>query len=224
MTSNQGRRTYRNLIDTTEPAWPLVEAWFANAKVPVEVLKASSISAEAALTELQVTTRSPMGAIVHETGGVLVDNRWLRLLGSGSPKLTRSMPGWTRERTSTEVGDSSSYLLVADDVLGGAFAVNGGGLSGRLGHVFYLAPDTLEWEDLELSYTDFLAWCVSESLSPFYDSLRWPGWESEVRHVGGDEALLIYPFPWVEGPSFAERVRRPVPVRELCALQEQFIG
>ena len=37
-----------------------------------------------------------------------------------------------------------SYLLVADDVLGGFFAINGGTFCGKAGNVFYYAPDSGE--------------------------------------------------------------------------------
>ena len=38
--------------------------------------------------------RSPLGAVVYETGGILVDGGWLRILGSGNARLTRTLPGW----------------------------------------------------------------------------------------------------------------------------------
>ena len=42
-----------------------------------------------------------------------------------------------------------SDLLVADDVLGGFFAINGGAFAGEAGNVFYYAPGSGEWEDCE---------------------------------------------------------------------------
>lgn len=45
-----------------------------NAKNPVEVLPVNGADRESALLALQVTTRSPMGAIVYETGGLLIDH------------------------------------------------------------------------------------------------------------------------------------------------------
>lgn len=48
------------------------------------------------------------------------------------------------------------YLLVADDILGGFFAINGGAFGGKACNVFYYAPDSGEWEDTQLSYPRFL--------------------------------------------------------------------
>ena len=36
---------------------------------------------------MQMPTSSPMGAVIYETGGILIHYGWLRILGSGSFKL-----------------------------------------------------------------------------------------------------------------------------------------
>jgi hypothetical protein len=75
-----------------------------------------------------------MGAIVYETGGLLIDNGWLRLLGSGHDRLTRTLPSWNHER-------SAGYLLVGGDVIGGFFAINGGALGPDPSKLYYWAPE-----------------------------------------------------------------------------------
>lgn len=52
----------------------------------------------------------------------------------------------------------SRMLIVATDVVGGTFAINAGKFSDVVGHVWYFAPDTSDWEDLGLKYPEFLAW------------------------------------------------------------------
>src|SRR5262249_10892670 len=106
-------RPVQELINADDSAWPLVQEWVAAAVRPVEVLPPSE-AREEALYQTQVTTRSPMGAVVYETGGILIDGGWLRVLGSGHSRLTRTLPGWNGER-------ADGYLLVADDVVGGFF-------------------------------------------------------------------------------------------------------
>jgi hypothetical protein len=206
-----------------DPAWPLVQQWIGDAANKVEVLPARDPQRATALTELQVTTRSTMGAVVYETGGLLVDGGWLRILGSGHPRLPRSVPAWNRIAWS-EPGQGDGVLLVADDVLGGFFALNGGALDGELEHVHYFAPDTLEWESLERGYTDFLAWAFKGDLAQYYEGQRWSGWEEEVAALPGDEAFSIYPFLWAAGPPIAERARKPVPVAELLEAQLEMRG
>lgn len=212
-------RAIEELIDQREPGWPLVQEWMREGANVVEVLPVDRAQADAALVALQVTTRSPMGAIVHETGGLLVDHGWIRILGSGSVKLPRSLPDWNAAMAPSPVGEPPPFLLVADDVLGGFFAIDGGGLSGALGKVHYFSPDSLDWEDLDSSYSDFISFAFAGDLEQFYEGSRWPGWQDEVANLPGDRALSVVPFLWAKGPSIAERSRRPVPLTELWHLQ-----
>jgi hypothetical protein len=219
MTSSFGRRPLDELIATDESAWPEVREWIRQATNRVEVLPVDERARGPALLKVQVTTRSPMGAIVFETGGVLVDGGWLRIFGSGHPRLTRTLPDWNLGRTWLDESSPPPCLLIADDVLGGQFAVNGGVFAGKPGSVFYLAPDTLDWEDLEMGYSDFVWWTFSGDLAKFYETWRWPNWRDEVGALTGDEAFSIYPFLWAQGPTIAERARRAVPASELYTLQ-----
>jgi hypothetical protein len=109
--------------------------------------------------------------------------------------------------------------LVADDAVGGSFAINGGGLGEDSGNIYYYAPDSLRWEPCELRYSDFLVWAMSDKLGEFYESLRWEGWQAEVKPLTGDQAINFYPFLFAQGPPLKERSRSPVPVEEQYALQ-----
>jgi Protein of unknown function DUF2625 len=211
-------RRVRDLL-SDDSAWPLVRQWIDAASNRVEVLESRDPDRSMALEALQVTTHSPMGAVVYESGGLLIDGGWLRILGSGHPRLPRSLPDWNKGRTWEDGDPSPPLLIVADDVVGGSFALNGGALPGPLGHVHYFAPDSLEWESLEHGYSDFLAWTLSGDLETFYGGQRWPGWLPEVEGLPGDRAFAIYPFLWAKGPPVAERSRRPVPMAELFDLQ-----
>jgi hypothetical protein len=202
-----------------DPAWPVVQQWIKAASNRVEVLPASEPARSRSLEELQVTTRSPMGAVVYETGGLLIDGGWLRVLGSGHPRLPRTLPGWNKGRTWTEGQSPPPLLIVADDVVGGSYAVNGGAFQAPRGHVHYFAPDRLEWQSLEVGYSDFLQWTLRGNLEKFFEEQRWPGWPAEISALSGDQALSIYPFLWAEGPPIAERKRGPVPMSEVFEFQ-----
>jgi hypothetical protein len=189
-------RPLRELINTEEPAWPDVQQWIANAKNPVEVLPVNPADRESALLALQVTIRSPMGAIVYETGGLLIDHGWLRILGSGHARLPRSIASWNQGRTMFGDVEPPGYLLVADDVVGGFFAINGGQLGPELGSVFYFAPDSLQWECLDRSYSEVLIWWLQGNLAEYYESLRWPGWEQkQLAWAGSRQSLSFHSWP-----------------------------
>lgn len=203
-------RPLTELINTQDPGWPLVRSWIASAKNMVQVLPKSAGRADSAILAVQVTTRSPMGAVVYETGGILVDNGWLRILGCGSPALNRNLMGWNKDK-------QKGLLLVADDVLGGFFALNGGAFGqATLGKIYYLSPGNLEWEPLDKSYSDFLIFCFSGNLNKFYDKMRWKDWQQEVAGIGGSQGITCYPFLFTkEGRNINKTLRKAVPIQEL---------
>ncbi|WP_370681690.1 DUF2625 domain-containing protein [Comamonas sp. GB3 AK4-5] len=209
-------RTLDALLDAHDPALPLIKAWAQDARVPVELLPPSA-ERDAVLLALQVTTRSPLGALAHGTGGILVDGGWLRMLGSGHPRLTRQLHGWNQ-------GRSHGFLLIADDAVGGFFAINGGGLGEDLGKVHYLAPDTLAWESLEIGHTAFVQWAFSDGLGDFYRDLRWEGWQRDVAALDGDSCFSFYPFLFTAQGAVQTSARKPVPVAEHYAFVQQVGG
>lgn len=204
------------LINHEESALPLVQSWVAEARTSCEILPPSERSGDV-LHRLQVTTRSPMGAVAHGTGGLLIDGGWLRVLGSGHPRLTRDIASWNS-------GRSNGFLLIADDAVGGFFAINGGGLGADAGALYYRAPDTLEWEPLELSYTDFLRWALGGGLEEFYEGLRWPGWQTDAQALAGDQGFSFYPFLWTREGSPSTSSRKAVDVAELYAMNVEQAG
>jgi hypothetical protein len=211
-------RTLAELRDVDEPAIDVVREWMADAARPVELLTPGDRAHEV-LVGLQVTRRSTLGALAGDTGGVLVDHGWLRHLGGGSPRLPRDLATWNG------IGGAARWdgaMLVADDVLGGFFAINGGGLPGKPGEMAYLAPDTLRWEPMGMGHSAFVDWTMTDALDKFYEGQRWSGWEQEVTAIAGDRALVVYPFLWAEGPPIGERTRGPVPIEELWRLWQDF--
>lgn len=214
-------RPYAELL-SDDPAWPIVAKQAAAAPNGAVVLPfASDEQRRACLEALQVTTRSTLGAVGHETGGILVDHGFVRLLGSGSPRLPRQLCAWNYD-----LGIAlNRFVIVADDVVGGVFAIDGsaGELGDVPGRVHYFAPDSLAWEDTELGYTDFVTWTFEGDLAAFYEGMRWPGWENDLASLPGDQALGVAPPMWTEGDArpLAERDRRPIPAKELWLRQQE---
>jgi len=207
-------RPLDDLINPSEPAYPLLKQWAADAVRPVEFLPPSANRADA-LLQTQVTTRSLMGAIVYETGGILIDNGWLRILGSGHPKLTRTVPAWNQSR-------ANGFYLIADDAVGGFFAINGGALGTDTGNVYYFAPESLRWEPLELGYSDFLVASFSPKLDDFYKPIRWSTWQCEIANLHGDRCFFFAPPPWTKEGKPPAAPYADVPVEEAWDLQMDF--
>lgn len=214
------KRTLPELINREEPGWGLVLDWIKEAKNKVEVLPKDIERAKKELLESQVTTRSPMGAIIYETGGILVEDGWIRILGSGSQRLNRGLMEWNLKKSYDQPGERSSFLLIADDAIGGFFAINAGEFGqADVGKVFYVSPDELEWESLGIGYSDFISFCFSGNLDKFYDGLRWVDWRQEVKELDGNKGFYFFPYLFTsEGKDINKVSRRAVPIQELWGL------
>lgn len=210
-------RPLDQLINKAEPGWSLVQEWISKAKNTVEVLPCDTAKAKDALYKTQVTTRSPMGAIIFSTGGLLVDGGWIRILGSGSTKLNRTLPDWNKGKSFKEYGEQPLFLLVADDAAGGFFAINGGALGSDAGKIYYLSPDNIEWEPLDLTYTEFLNFCFNGDLAAFYKELRWHGWQTEVSSLDGNQVYSFFPYLWTKQGKDINKVSR-----KILSVEEQF--
>lgn len=212
----------------------MVLEWIKDAKNAVEILPPKEPGRSESLFELQVTTRSIMGAIVYESGGLLIDSGWLRVLGSGNERLPRSLPGWTCEATGCEPLEVP-YLLVADDMIGGFFALDCGAL-GSPRDIFYFAPDTYQWENTNKRYPDFINFCLDGDLESYYAAHRWPGWREEISSISADKAMWFTPPLCLTPGTRAERLlmqregraRAPVTVAQCygaaLSIAEQMFG
>src|SRR5262249_10224622 len=137
-----------------------------------------------------------------------------RVLGAEGGELERGIASWNGlDGTAKLIEDA---LLVAHDVVGGFFALNGGAFTGERGRVFYFAPDTLDWLDTELGYGDLLRWICAGDLERFYTDLRWPGWETEASKAPPDQGFHIFPPPFAkQGKPVEAAARRLAPMVEL---------
>ena len=209
-------RTLEELINKEEPAWDLIQEWLQEAINSYEVLPRDAKRAETELLNAQITTRSPMGAILYETGGILINGGWIRLLGSGCERLERGMFQWNKGKTFEDYGQPPAFLLVADDILGGLFVINGGAFGqDDLGQIYYLAPDTLSWEPMNCGYSEFVCWTLEGDIDLFYEPYYWKGWQEEVAKLNGNQVFSFFPFLWTKEGQHIEAVsRKVVPIEE----------
>ncbi|KAG9506282.1 hypothetical protein J7337_003264 [Fusarium musae] len=166
-------RPISELINTADPGINLIHEWARDNSEPCEILPPDEGLRSDILLQLQVTTRSILGAVAYETGGILALNKRVRILGSGSDRSLLTANG--------TIGGHSGLLIVGDDILGGAFALNGGHFGNEaIGQIYYLAADDLVWTSLDVGYTDFIYYFESyvQEPPPF------------------NKALSIIPFLW----------------------------
>jgi hypothetical protein len=194
-----------------QSAWAEILTLVELAPYPVEVLPADPEQAMACLTALGFTTRSWLGALVANAGGLVVDHGWLRVLGSGHDGLPDVV---------AEADPEAGGLIVAYDVMGGQFAWLPA-QPGAKPTVHYFGPEDLAWQDLELGYGDWLHAMLAGAVTQFYDPLRWPGWGIEVAAVALDEGISAWPPPWTkEGKDLSTVSRKPIRFAELVSVQQ----
>ncbi|MCE5289239.1 MAG: DUF2625 domain-containing protein [Nocardiaceae bacterium] len=198
----------------SDSAWPDVCAEVENATTTVSVLPVDRLRGRRLCERIGVTEYSTLGALVMNTGGLVIDHGWLRVLGGGGSGLPDVV-----EASGLDDGLVPAGLIVAHDAVGGRFAIDGGGLGIQPGEVCYWGPDTLQWMGIGAGHSSFVSWALNGGLTDFYAYLRWQGWESEASNLGLDEGLSIWPPPFTKegGRDLGAASRRPIPFNELVA-------
>lgn len=175
---------------------------------------------EKALKILQITSKSALGSIVLHTSGIVIDN-WIRVLGQDS-HVNRGILSYNSIEKSGNETKIDKMLIVADDVIGGLFALNGGKFAEGIGEVWYFAPDTLEWAWLEMQYSEFIAWISHGNIDEFYSTMRWSTWKEDCKNVSFNESILIYPFLWSNEIQLEKADRKIVPKEELMNMNQEY--
>ncbi|MEU1898232.1 MULTISPECIES: DUF2625 domain-containing protein [Nocardiopsis] len=219
-------RELSELVEVDEPAWPLLSERLERGGAAVRALPVDPERGRTCLHRLQVTARSFLGAMALESGGLLLDGGWLRVHGGGGAELPGL--GEVNDLSAAVVYGPPPRLVVAHDVLGGVFALNGpaaegGDYPGRPGEMVYFAPDSLEWEPLETAYSGWMLWLLDGHLEDFYRALRWPGWREEAEALDLTRGLSLHPFPWTSEArqDMAATSRRPVALGELTGAHRE---
>jgi hypothetical protein len=153
--------------------------WALTSERSVDVLE--PLSGEETLAALQVSPESTLGSIARETGGLLVADGWFRLLGGGAPRLP-SLADWAGLAGAPIVEPVDRGLCVGFDCIGGFFV-----LLAQTRRVHSFLPDTLDWQDMNLGYSQFVHWTMHGDVEEFYGDL----WRTGVE-LPPDEALSIH--------------------------------
>ncbi len=159
----------------------------------VKVLSVNEDIAGKIASGLEIDRDSLLGTIVYYTGGIIVDD-WIRIYGAGRADFYQRNQDFPYD-----------HLLVAEDILGGLYAMTDEGTVG------YFAPDTLEWEDNGLTYPEFLYWCLHGDTDLYYKDYRWRTWEKDVAGLSIENGMAFYPFLWADG-ELEERSRKEIPM------------
>ena len=153
-----------------------------------------------------INTESILGSILYNTGGIVIDN-WIRIYGAGELNFV------TRNRMFPY-----EEIVVGEDILGGLFIVMDGG------NIGYFAPDTLEIEDMEITFAQFLYWCVQGDTDTFYCDYRWESWKEDTKMLNMNKGVSFYPFLWAEADSLEARYREFLLMEEIIGMEFEFLS
>lgn len=201
-------------------SWESIQEILSKSNKEILYNSTNMVNTKVILDKLQIRGNSFLGAIIQNTSGVVIDN-WIRLLGSDSKK-NRGIVSYNLINEDGIAEKIDKMLIVADDIVGGVFALNAGRFSEGIGDVWYFAPDTLEWESLEMKYSEFIAWIAQGEIDEFYSTMRWSLWKEDSKSVNFNEAILIYPFLWSNEIQIEKADKKIVPVEELLDINQEY--
>jgi hypothetical protein len=215
-------------LDDDGTSWPALVDLLLRSFAAPRILPVRREQARAGLLQLDVAAGSALGAIALNCGGILLYDGWLRIFG-GSPCPEEGLPSIGQINAFPAHLDRAwtpmQGLVVAHDVLGGVFALNGlrpgPARPGVPGEVIYFDPTSLNWTRMRISHSEWLSWCVSGELPHFYDGLLWPGWRNDVQALRADQGIAVSPALWSEEAALAghDLTRTVVAMADLLEVQ-----
>ncbi|MGH1144965.1 DUF2625 family protein [Bacillus pseudomycoides] len=200
--------------------WKEISNMFTDSSKKIKLNINETTNGKNTLEVLQITSKSALGSIVYNTSGIIVDD-WIRILGSDSEK-NRGILSYNLVNKDGVATKIDKMLIVADDIVGGVFALNAGKFSIGVGDIWYFAPDTLEWESLDMKYSEFITWIAQGNMNEFYSTLRWNTWKEDSEIVKFDEAILIYSFLWSNELQLEKADKKIVPAKELLNINQEY--
>ncbi|WP_339256264.1 DUF2625 family protein [Paenibacillus sp. FSL P2-0136] len=202
-----------DLVDVENHAWEEIRELLSQGPHTYRLEAAEAEHAVQTLVRLQVSTKSYLGAIAYETGGIVFEHGWLTLLGAGAEGIFGSLTSWNGLGDAEDTVPLPGMLIVAYDAAGGFFGLDTGRF-GQTGHIYYYAPDVLKWETTELTYSGFIGWLAEGDLDLFYETFRWVGWEEEIQQLEPGQVMGYYPPLWTKEGSGSASSKAPFSILE----------
>lgn len=163
------------MSDNTNAAYQIRE-WFSNSPEKVETVRNRSEDRES-MKLLHVHQGSYLGEITEEYLTITLCEGYFNLLcGKGENSIVDI-------NALDEKGMPQLFpgaLLIAYDRTGNVFALNSGACrDADMGKVLYLPKDSFVWENLDISYAQFLKWVSSVTMTELLNN----GWKSEIEET-----------------------------------------
>lgn len=176
----------------------------------VEICKSESDGYKI-IEQMGIGENTTIGLIILNCSMLRI-NGYLRIWGSGNNTTHRNFVDGNNELRGYFGGNK---VVVADDIWGGCFAINNGDFSGSPQYLWYYAPDTLQWENLEITYSQFIYWAIGPDIQGFYKSFLWDNTRTLLDQITFSQGLSIYPPLWTKECDSKTASVRIIPMNEL---------
>lgn len=183
-----------------------------NSESDIRYIEGDHMVGETIVKELVLNDKTTLATIIYHFAGMTI-NKCIRILGQGNDDIQSIIQ--INDVKNGKPTRLKNFLIVATDIFGGLYAMNIEKIDGSIGQIFYFAPDSLEWEPLDMKYSQFLFWAVNGNTDEFYSSMKWSNWESYADITGFDQGILIYPFLWSKEIEIESAKKKIVPFIEL---------
>jgi len=194
--------------------WKEIEQLFKQSPNNIK-LKLAKTKNNDAIAKLGVNEQSVLGQVLINSDLAVVNDYLTIFCGSeenGIISFNNKMKKYYQ----------GNKLIVAYDVWGGIFAIGNGDFGEDVRVVWYYAPDSLQWECLNINYAEFIAWACSDNIKEFYKSFLWKDIGSLLEKVQREEAILVYSFMWSKECDIETADKKIVPIEELVALNVEY--
>ncbi len=181
--------------------WSAIKQSIRKSSKKVQIVEVENNAVLSANMRYELTPESTLGIVINNCGGIVIDN-WIRIYGAGQIDICNK----------NDLYEIDS-IIVAEDIIGGLF------LFLENGEIGYFAPDTLEIENMGISYSQFLYWCIQGDTDLYYHDLRWKCWDTEVESISYDDGVFFYPFLWTQAENIDARSRKIIPMAELIKFE-----
>lgn len=195
--------------------WNEVLGIFNKSDKQINIYYGTEKNGEKQIETMGIDSNSILGTIILHTAGICIDN-WIRVIGQKSDEHD-GICQYNLEKCIITKG----MLIIAQDIVGGIFAINISKYSEGSQMIWYFAPDTLEWECLDMNYAEFIEWLALGNTDQFYHSMRWASWEKDCMNINFDMVYLIYPFLWSNECNLDIATKRVVPFIELKEINRE---
>ena len=142
-------------------------------------------------------------SVMENCGGIIIDN-WIRLYGCGQLNVIEKNKKYNK--------DNIVDIILGEDIIGGLFAL-------KDGFVYYFAPDTLKWENLNIYYANYMNWLINsnDDVNKFYELHRWNNWKDDVSNISLDKGISFYP-PLFTKYNINQRNKKEIPMDEIIGI------